>query len=145
MVSAVVRDDLVTSVHEDPKRTIGRLDNHNAGVEDGVIIADGGNLREVKEKVEVAKDDDVGVDEDDLVIISELPQPELAVIVFIIRVLLGPRVSDPGYDPDLPPGCGQGGAFGHGDRLVHQQDKVAFGSGFEKALCQRYGAAHVGF
>lgn len=73
MVTAVVRDDLVTSLHEDTKRTIGGLDNHNAGVEDGVIIAYGGYLREVKEKVEIAKDDDVGVDEDDLVVVSELP------------------------------------------------------------------------
>lgn len=104
MVTSVVGDDLVTPLHEDTKRTIGGLDNHDTRVEDGVVIADRGHLREMKEKVQIAKDDDVGVDEDDLVVVSELPQPELAIVVFIVRVFLGPGVSDPGYDPDVPPG-----------------------------------------
>ena len=73
LVAAVVGNDVFDMTHKDPKSAIGRFDGHDPGIEDGAVVADGGHLREVEEDIEIAENDDVGVDEDDLVVFSELP------------------------------------------------------------------------
>jgi len=50
----VVGDDIVAARHENIEGTVGRFQNHNAGVEDGLVITGGGHLREIEEDVEVA-------------------------------------------------------------------------------------------
>lgn len=99
----------------------------------------------MEQNIEVPQHDDVGIYENDLVVIRQLPQPKLAVVVLVVGAVLGLRVSDPGYDPDLPAGGGERAALGGGDGLVEEEDQVAFGSGLEEALRKRYGAADVAF
>lgn len=99
----------------------------------------------MEEEVEVAEDNDVGVDEDDLVVVGELPEAELAVVVLVVGVLLGVGVPDALDDADLPPGGCEGVALGRGDGVVDEKDEVAFGSGFKEALGECDGTAHVSF
>ena len=73
LVTAVVGNYVFDMIHEDPKGAVGRFDGHDAGVEDGAVVAGGGHLREVEEEIEIAENDDVGVNEDDLVVFGELP------------------------------------------------------------------------
>lgn len=73
LVAAVVGDDVVPAVHQHAEGAVGGLDDHDAGVEDVGVVAGGRHLGEVEEEVEVAEDDDVGVDEDELVVVGELP------------------------------------------------------------------------
>lgn len=76
----------------------------------------------MEEEVEVTQNDDVGVDEYDLVVVGELPKSELAVVVLVVRVLLGSRVSDSLDESDGPPGGGEGVAFEGGDGVIYEQD-----------------------
>lgn len=131
--------------HENIEGAVGRFENHDAGVEDGLVITGGGHLREIEEDVEVAEDDDVGVDEDHSLVLRQLPQPELAVVVLIVGAVLGPRVPDPGDESDLPAGELEGAALDGGDGVVEEEHEVAFGSRLEKRLRQRYCAANVAF
>lgn len=126
------------------ERAVGGLDDHDAGVEEVDVVSGGRHLREVEEEVEVAEYDDVGVDEDDLVVVGELPEAELAVVVLVVGASLGFRVSDPGYEPELPARGSEILAFGSGDGVVEEEDKVALCAGLEEALGQRYGSADVG-
>lgn len=73
LVTAVVRNDVVPEPHQHAERAIRGFDHHDPRIEDGLVVPRGRNLREVEEDVEIPKDDDVGVDEDDLVVIGELP------------------------------------------------------------------------
>lgn len=134
LVPAVIRDDVVRPLHEILERAVGGLYDHDAGVEDGDVVSHGGDLGEVEEEVEAAQHDDVGIDEDDLVVVGELPEPELAVVVLVVGVLLGLGVADAGDEADLPAGGGEGGALGHGDGGVEEEDEVAVRSGLEEAL-----------
>lgn len=118
LVAAVVRNDVFAVVHEEIERAVGWLDDHDAGVEEVHVVAGGRHLGEVEEEVEVAEDDDVGVDEDDFVVFGELPEAELAVVVFVVGAVFGSRVSDPLDEPELPASSGESGAFGNGDRVV---------------------------
>lgn len=88
----------------------------------------------MEEEVEVSKYYDVGIDEDDFVVIRELPEAEFAVVVLVVGVLFGFRIADPGYDTDGPAGGGKGLAFGNRDGVVDEEDKVAFGAGFDEGL-----------
>lgn len=72
----------------------------------------------MKKDVQVSQNYDVCIDEDDLVIISELPQPKLAVIVLIVGVFFSSRVSDSFDESDLPPGCCKSITFGFGDGVI---------------------------
>lgn len=145
LVAAVVGNHVFAVAHENPEGALGGLDDHYAGVEDREVVAGGRHLREVEEEVEAAKNDDVGVDENDLVVLGQLPEPELAVVVLVVRPLLRPRVSNAIDHPDLPPGTCQGLAFGSRDGLIQEQDKVALCACLAEALGQRYGAANVRF
>ena len=113
---------------------VGGLDDHDAGVEEVDVVAGGRHLREVEEEVEVSEYNDVGVDEDDLVVVRELPEAELAVVVLVVGAVLGFRVSDTVYEPELPAGGGEGVAFGGGDGVVEEEDEVALCAGLEEAL-----------
>ncbi|PON42379.1 hypothetical protein PanWU01x14_282420 [Parasponia andersonii] len=144
LVPSVVGNDVVPVVHEDPERAVRWLHDHDPGVEDGEVVPDGRDLRELEEDVEVPEHGNVGVYEDDLVVVGELPEAELAVVVLVVGVLQGPRVSDPGYEPDPPPGLGERRALRWGDGLVDEDDEVPGGAALAEALGQRYGAAHVG-
>lgn len=73
LIPAVVGDDLVPAAHQRAEGAVGGLDDHDAGIEDVAVVAGGGHLGEVEEEVEVAQNDDVGVDEDDPVVVGELP------------------------------------------------------------------------
>lgn len=73
LVAAVVRNDVVAPIHQNTEGTIRRLDYHDAGIEDRLVVSGGRHLGEMEEDVEVAEDEDVGVDEDDLVVVGELP------------------------------------------------------------------------
>lgn len=116
------------------ERAVGGLDDHDAGVEEVDVVASGRHLREVEEEVEVAEYDDVGVDEDDLVVVGELPEAELAVVVLVVGASLGFRVLDPGYEPELPARGSKSLAFGCGDGVVEEEDEVALCAGLEEAL-----------
>lgn len=131
--------------HENIEGAVGRFENHDAGVENGLVITGGRHLREIEEDVEVAEDDDVGVDEDHSLVFGQLPQPELAVVVLVVGAVLGPRVPDPGDDSDLPAGELEGAALDGGDGAVEEEHQVAFGSRPEERLRQRYCAANVAF
>nr|GMC78643.1 hypothetical protein PanWU01x14_282420 [Ipomoea batatas]GMD22181.1 hypothetical protein PanWU01x14_282420 [Ipomoea batatas]GMD42831.1 hypothetical protein PanWU01x14_282420 [Ipomoea batatas]GMD94551.1 hypothetical protein PanWU01x14_282420 [Ipomoea batatas] len=120
LVAAVVRNDVVRPPHEQVESAIRRLQDHHAGVENGAVVPGGRNLREIEQKIDVAEDDYVGIDEDYLV---------------VVRFLLGSRVSNPLDEPEFPPGFGQHLAFGFRDSAVQEEDKVAFGSGSKEALC----------
>lgn len=145
LVPSVVRNDVVSEAHQRAERAVRRLDHHDPRVEDSLVVPRGRDLREVEEDVEVSEYDDVGVDEDDLVVVGELPQAELAVVVLVVAPFLGFRVSDSGYDSDLPARGGEGVAFWGGDGVVYEEDKVASGACLDEALCERYCAANVGF
>lgn len=134
LVAAVVRNDVVSAFHEDFEGAVGGLDDHYAGVEEGEVVAGGGYLGEVEEEVEVSEYDDVGVDEDDFVVVGELPEPELAVVVLVVGALLGVGVADARYDEDLPPGGGEGGALFGGDGVVDEDYEVAVGAAEPEAL-----------
>jgi len=58
----------------------------------------------VEEEVQVTKDNNIRVDEDELVVVSQLPEAKLRIVVLVVGALLSPRVSDPFYDPEFPPG-----------------------------------------
>lgn len=73
----------------------------------------------MEEDVDVAKHDDVSVNEDDFIVVRELPESKLAVVVLVIRVFLSSRVSNPFDHSDLPPCCGECVAFGEGNGAVH--------------------------
>jgi hypothetical protein len=75
-------------------------------------------LREVKKDIKVTQNYDVRIYEDDLVIISELPQPKLAIVVLIVRVFFSSRVSDSFDESDLPPGCCKSMTFGFRDGII---------------------------
>lgn len=134
LVPTVIRNDVVRPLHEILESAVGGLYDHDPRVEDGDVVSHGGDLGEVEEEVEVAQHDDVGVDEDDLVVVGELPEPELAVVVLVVGVLLGLGVADAGDDADLPAGRGEGGALGDGDGGVEEEEEVAVRSGLEEAL-----------
>lgn len=108
LVSAVVRHYVPSALHQGFEHAVGWLDDHDARVEDDTIIADCGDLGEFEEEVKVAEDDYVGVDEDDLVIVCELPEAELAVVVLVVGVLLGAGVADAGDEVEFPAGCSEG-------------------------------------
>lgn len=131
--------------HENIEGAVGRFENHDAGVENGLVVTGGRQLWEMEEDVEAAEDDDVGVDEDHPLVLRQLPQPELAVVVLVVGAVLGPRVPDPGDDSDLPAGELEGAALDGGDGAVEEEHQVAFGSRAEERLRQHYCAANVAF
>lgn len=55
--------------HENLEGAVGGFEDHDAGVEDGLVIPRSGHLREVEENIKVAEDDDVGIDKDHSLII----------------------------------------------------------------------------
>lgn len=134
LVAAVVGDDVAPAVHEDAEGAVGGLEDHDARVEEGEVVAGGGYLWEVKEEVEVTEYDDVGVHEHDLVVVGELPEPELAVVVLVVGALLGVGVAYALYEADFPSGGCQGGALGGGDGVVDEDHEVAVGAGAAEAL-----------
>lgn len=73
LVPTIVRNQLRPLLHEELEGAFRRFDDHDPWIEDDPIISCGWNLREVEEEIEIAKDDDVGVDEDDLVVVGQLP------------------------------------------------------------------------
>lgn len=99
----------------------------------------------MEEEVKVTQNNDVSVDEYDLVVVSELPKSELAVVVLVVRALLGSRVSNTFDEADGPPGGGKGVAFNGGDGVVYEQDEVTLGACLEEALSKGYGSANVAF
>lgn len=108
--------------HENVECAVGGLEYHDAGVEDGLVVTSSGHLWEVEENIKVAEDDDVSINEDHSLIIRELPESELAVVVLVVGAILGPRISDPGYESDLPAGEFEGAAFRDGDGGVQEED-----------------------
>lgn len=53
LVATVVRYYVFPMVHEHSKRAVRGLDDHDAGVEYGNVVASGRHLRKVEEEVEV--------------------------------------------------------------------------------------------
>ena len=143
LVSAIVGLDLVDVVHQKAERAVGRLDDHDAGVEERAVVPRGGNLRHPEEEIDVAEDEKVGVDEDDLVVLRELPEAELAVVPLVVGVFLGPRVSYPLDGLDLPAGSLQAAAVVAADRFVDEDHEVSGGPGHADALRCRDGPADV--
>lgn len=75
---------------------------------------------EVKEEIEVSEYDDVGVNEDNFMVISELPESELAVVVFVVGVFFCSAVTDSFDESDGPTGSDQSLTFGVGDGVVDE-------------------------
>lgn len=93
--------------------------------------------------VDVAEDYRIGVHEDNLVIVGQQPEAELAVVILVVGEFLGVRVADSLDHPQLPAGGGEGAAFSVGDGLVVEEDEVAAGAGAADAVCEDDGAADV--
>ncbi|EYU23794.1 hypothetical protein MIMGU_mgv1a014266mg [Erythranthe guttata] len=56
LVAAVVRFDAVHVLHQEAEGAVRRLHHHHPGVEEGTVVARGGDLRRPEQKVDVAED-----------------------------------------------------------------------------------------
>lgn len=63
-----------------------------------------------------------------------MPKSEFAVVVFIVGVFFCIRVSNSVNKSDLPTRRYESVAFGNGDRVVNEEDKVSLCAGFKEAL-----------
>lgn len=103
LVSTIVRRDLVDVVHQQLERAVGRLYHHDTGVEECCVVASCSDLWHCEQEVNIPKDKEVSIDEDDLVVVSQLPQPELAVVPLVVSITCSFWVPDSLDYSDLPP------------------------------------------
>ncbi|THU59631.1 hypothetical protein C4D60_Mb07t04110 [Musa balbisiana] len=143
LVAAVVGGDLVHVIHQQPERAVGGLHHHDAGVEEGGVVPHSAHLRHREEEVDVPQHQQVGVDEHHLVVVGELPQPELAVVPLVVGVALGLGVADPLDGSQLPPCSFQAASIASADRFIHEDDEIPRRSRRAKALGCRDRSAHV--
>ena len=95
--------------------------------------------------VDVLQDQKIGVYENDLVVIGELPHAELAVVPLVVGTLLGEGAEDAFDALDLPSGGSQAPKGGGSDGVVGEEDQVTGGVGADDALGQGDCSANIGF
>ncbi|BAS79214.1 Os02g0556050, partial [Oryza sativa Japonica Group] len=125
LVAAVVGVDVGDVVHEQAERAAARLHHHHAGVEQRAVVRRRAHLGHGEERRHGALHQQVGVEEDDAVVLRQRPQPELAVVPLVVRVRRRARVADAPDRAHLPPGRLQRAAVARADRLVHERHHVA--------------------
>jgi hypothetical protein len=81
-------------VHQQLECAVGRLYDHDTRVEECRIVARCSDLWHGEQEVNILQDEEVSIYEDDLVVVSQLPQPELAVVPLIVCIMLRFQVPD---------------------------------------------------
>ncbi|WOL00630.1 hypothetical protein Cni_G09343 [Canna indica] len=100
-------------------------------------------ISDMVKRKSIPEHEGVGVDEDDIVIVGELPEPELVVVPLVVSVALRLGVPDSLDRSHLPPGGFEAAAVAVADRFVDEDDEVPHGSCEANALHHRNRAADV--
>lgn len=95
--------------------------------------------------IDVSEDEEIGVDENEFFVFGELPDSELAVIPFVVRVLFGERVADAVDETGFPTGGAEGADGTGGQEIVVEEEEDSGGVRAPEALGQGDRAADVGF
>lgn len=111
-------------VHQQLECAVGRLYDHDTGVEERRVVASCSDLWHGEQEVDIPQDEEVGIYEDDLVVVSQLPQPELAVVPLVVCVMLRFRVPDSLDYSDLPPCSFQASPVVIAYGLINKDDQV---------------------
>lgn len=104
LVTSIVGNHVFALLHQHFEGALRRLNHHEPGVEQHAIVANGGQLRQGKEEVEILQNQQVRVYEHDLVIFFELPYTELAVVPFVVGMSLCVGTSNALDELDFPSG-----------------------------------------
>ncbi|GER38639.1 galactose oxidase/kelch repeat superfamily protein [Striga asiatica] len=80
---------------------------------------------ELKSEIDVAEDEEISINEDDLVVVGELPKAEFAIVPLIVGFGLSFWVADTEYGPDLPARRLEARAVVRCNGIINKDNEVA--------------------